>query len=1143
MKKVTFLLLCCCLLSVGQLFAQTTVTKKFTVDSTRTFIVPEGVYEITVEAWGAGGAGGYASSELCLTSSPGGGGGAYAKSLVSVTPGQTFDIIVGVGGTNTGSVMNDGGFSAVRLGTDDVVRAAGGKTANSRSATKKTWYSLSCNFNGAKSGAAGGSIGDCVANLSARMGQSGGNCDDGTNGGGCSSGKGGDAGGIGDGVAGSGGSGHHSEVHNGLYGSGSDGNNYGGGGSGAIASGLGGENGGKGANGFVRITYTQIECDATAGAIEAQGWTCTPNDTTISIVSTTDASAGYNATLCTYSWQVSENGTDWSDIEGANTKYLTPSETGSYRRGYIVPGCTPVYTEPVSVVRPNAINAGYVANAIAVLDIEGGDSDVVGFCKGTTDVGVMLNATDVTGALSIDWQTSLDGETWTSTGTTGKTYNYSPTTIENTVYIRYECTMGEGCVFPSNNIFTVEAWDNPVINAFEQPQSLCPSLNEYLVSAVVIPGDANITTYSWSYNGNTVTNQILEIAETNLNNCNTTYQYALTVTDENGCTAQGSGQFTTNNPLVEITNFPDSVFADTSSVCAFEVPDLTEMFLHYVTECSGSVNTVTASPAIGEIITTSTDVTYTVMNRCGSSATQTVKVVIPEAPKVKLTADQESICFGGQATLEVIDTTSSMGKTYTWTPADRVVDLDVPVANKKLTVAETGLSPLAITERTYTVTVKDEFGCEGSDTINIYTNPKADSIADVNATICSGLSYTYNIPENIVPVSPSVTTYTWEVKSNEGVTGLGVANQAVPQTNFNVDVLENATLASKTIVYTVTPTTTTESVACAGETFEVSITVKPVITNEGAITNFDNETVTITLWYSACDTLYYVEKPTYSNNIAEYVEDVDIIMTNNVSDEYNEGTEIFYYMTPGEYSITWTLTDPCGAKLDFVQKFIVRFPNCGENDANYTEPYRVTDVDGNTYTTVRVGCDCWTAENLKTKPGKAYHSDLFPDSLANVENFGRLYSWYEAVAVVEGDNNAVPTKFVDVVTGPCVQGICPAGWALPVTDNYMTLLEYANTSIAAVKSAEQNSWLPGRTGTNALGFNAKGAGYYDNSIGRYLNLLGQTYFWTSETGLTNMQAKNVLITHSCGELLYGDDDLKGMGCSVRCIKKEGQVNP
>ena len=95
------------------LYAQTTTT--FSFAGNQTFVAPAGVTSITVQAWGAGGAGGGTTDPgfNATRGGAGGGGGAFASATFNITPGQTMQVVVGKGGA--GSVGNgaNGGFSRI----------------------------------------------------------------------------------------------------------------------------------------------------------------------------------------------------------------------------------------------------------------------------------------------------------------------------------------------------------------------------------------------------------------------------------------------------------------------------------------------------------------------------------------------------------------------------------------------------------------------------------------------------------------------------------------------------------------------------------------------------------------------------------------------------------------------------------------------------------------------------------------------------------------------------------------------------------------------------------------------------------------------------------------------------------------------
>ncbi|NWO04403.1 MAG: hypothetical protein HLX50_01455 [Alteromonadaceae bacterium] len=83
------------------------------------YVVPGDVTEVTVEVWGAGGAGGAVTDR---GASGGGGGGAYARTRLSVSPGDQLIVQVGAGGTSQSSA----GDSWVAQSSQVVARAEGG---------------------------------------------------------------------------------------------------------------------------------------------------------------------------------------------------------------------------------------------------------------------------------------------------------------------------------------------------------------------------------------------------------------------------------------------------------------------------------------------------------------------------------------------------------------------------------------------------------------------------------------------------------------------------------------------------------------------------------------------------------------------------------------------------------------------------------------------------------------------------------------------------------------------------------------------------------------------------------------------------------------------------------------------------------
>ncbi|NVO20890.1 MAG: DUF2341 domain-containing protein [Bacteroidetes bacterium] len=215
--------------------ASTTGASPLSFTTSGSFVVPDGVTSLTVECWGAGGGG------STITSSGrrggGGGGGAFASSVIAVSPGNIFPIVVGTGGAantagtnstfNTSTVIAAGGNG----GTSNATTAGtGGTTANSTGSTK---YAGGDGATGGTtySGGGGGGAGSTGAGGNAPTAASGS---------------------FGTGTSQNGGNGGAS-----VSGStnGNNGNTYGGGGSGACTNSSTARTGGSGANGQVIISW------------------------------------------------------------------------------------------------------------------------------------------------------------------------------------------------------------------------------------------------------------------------------------------------------------------------------------------------------------------------------------------------------------------------------------------------------------------------------------------------------------------------------------------------------------------------------------------------------------------------------------------------------------------------------------------------------------------------------------------------------------------------------------------------------------------------------------------------------------------------------------------------------------------------
>lgn len=196
----------------------------------------------------------------------------------------------------------------------------------------------------------------------------------------------------------------------------------------------------------------------------------------------------------------------------------------------------------------------------------------------------------------------------------------------------------------------------------------------------------------------------------------------------------------------------------------------------------------------------------------------------------------------------------------------------------------------------------------------------------------------------------------------------------------------------------------------------------------------------------------------------------------------------------------------------------------------------VYDGDHHEYQTVSVAGYCWTKQNLyaehypdettEVADAMAYQSSFHPDADANVNTYGRLYTWASAVKA-NADGQVTPVDGY-------VQGICPNGWHIP-TEVEMTALK--SLSAEDIRTAE--FWIQPNANTNSTQFTALPAGMYKASISRFEGLGSQTDWWyiasTSGTGTQNPASLQTV--YYCDNSIEGNPSAND-GLSVRCVKNE-----
>ena len=92
----------------------------------------------------------------------------------------------------------------------------------------------------------------------------------------------------------------------------------------------------------------------------------------------------------------------------------------------------------------------------------------------------------------------------------------------------------------------------------------------------------------------------------------------------------------------------------------------------------------------------------------------------------------------------------------------------------------------------------------------------------------------------------------------------------------------------------------------------------------------------------------------------------------------------------------------------------------------------MTDADGNKYSTIVIGNQCWTAENMR-----ATH-DRFGDFVI----VGNRESEYFPYRYIPNESETLVYELGYLYNWPAALKICPNGWHLPKDDEWLQLRSY-----------------------------------------------------------------------------------------------------
>lgn len=211
-------------------------------------------------------------------------------------------------------------------------------------------------------------------------------------------------------------------------------------------------------------------------------------------------------------------------------------------------------------------------------------------------------------------------------------------------------------------------------------------------------------------------------------------------------------------------------------------------------------------------------------------------------------------------------------------------------------------------------------------------------------------------------------------------------------------------------------------------------------------------------------------------------------------------------------------------------------------DTTYGTPWRDVPYDtlvynSRKYRTVVVGSARWMAENLNFKVDSSFCAHAVVDSCAK---YARLYTWSGAADTTPRfDSTGIPS------TGR-LQGVCPAGWHLPSTEEWQALFDLVGSVRAGILlRSHGNSWIAGG-GQDSVGLRILPAGFRQNrNTGEATIPTGvgnDGWFWTSSQGPTASQASAVHFSGTSTQVKTSPQ-YKVHALSVRCVSDTAVVAP
>jgi len=230
------------------------------------------------------------------------------------------------------------------------------------------------------------------------------------------------------------------------------------------------------------------------------------------------------------------------------------------------------------------------------------------------------------------------------------------------------------------------------------------------------------------------------------------------------------------------------------------------------------------------------------------------------------------------------------------------------------------------------------------------------------------------------------------------------------------------------------------------------------------------------------------------------------------------------FTAEGNYTTKLEVIDPEGLTDSTTKNLIV-------NNGPYCPEFFTDPRDGQTYSAIQIGDQCWMAENInignkingttQQTNNSIIEKYCYNNNEANCDEYGGLYQWGEMMQYASKDN---------------VQGICPVGWHLPTDIEWMMLevelgMSMEQATSTGLRGTDEGTKLKagGSSGFEAL------LGGYCNSGGQFNSINNYATFFTSSQGSQANLAWTRYLFNDKDQILRNQYE-KTFAYSVRCLK-------